>query len=99
MRERVELISNAGLDRERSRVEVMLKGDRIIAARADAAKGTPKNPAVLDDLRAKYLRCVEGRLADSDAHELLDLLVRVDELDELGRLFELLGSAHHRSST
>lgn len=98
MRERIELVSNADLDRERSRVEVLLAGGQTISARADAAKGTPGNPAVLADLRAKYKRCVDGRLSDADADELLDLLVRVDELEKLDRLFELLGSAHRRNA-
>lgn len=96
MRERVELIANADLDRERSRVEVALAEGRTIAAQADAAKGTPANPAKFTDLRAKYERCVAGRLTDADAAELLDLLVRIDELDDLSRLFRLLGSAHQR---
>ena len=45
---------------------------------------------------AKYARCVEGRLSHADAAELLDLLVRFDQVDDLGRFFQLLGSAHER---
>lgn len=95
MRERVELIANTDLDRERSRIEIALADGRTLAAKVDAAKGTPGNPAKFTDLQAKYERCVAGRLADADAAELLDLLIRIDELDDLGRLFKLLGSAHH----
>lgn len=97
MRERVALVADPGLTRESSRVEVTLAGGRTHAAAADAAKGTPGNPALPADLRAKFRDSVAGRLAEADASELLDLLVRVDELDDLGRLFDLLRSARDRS--
>lgn len=94
--ERVELIGDAGLTREHSRVEVTLAGGKTLAARVEAAKGTPGNPAELDDLAAKYRRCAAGRLTDIEASELLDLLVRLDEQKDLGRLFELMRSARKR---
>lgn len=98
MHERVELVADAGLTRERSRIEVTTAGGKVLAAAVDGAKGSPGNPATLTDLCVKYERCVAGRLAEADAAELLDLLVRVDELDDLDRLFELLRSAHERSA-
>jgi 2-methylcitrate dehydratase PrpD len=98
MRERIELVSDAGLTRERSTVGITLAGGRTLAATADAAKGTPGNPASRADLRAKFERCVDGRMPGPDAAELLDLLLRIDELDDLGRLFGLLGSAGARKA-
>ena len=63
---------------------------------ARAAKGAPGNPATLDDLCAKYERCVVGRLNKNDAKELREILVHLDECEDLGRLFALLGSAGTR---
>ena len=42
------------------------------------------------------MRCAAGRLAEVEAGELLDLLLRVDELDDLARLFGLLSSPRER---
>lgn len=96
MRERVELVADRGLTREGSRVEVAMAGGERLVASAEAARGTPENPMAPDDLRAKFERSVAGRLGEADAAELIDLLMGVDELDDLDRLFELLRSAHAR---
>jgi aconitate decarboxylase len=96
MRERVELVADAGLTRGRSRVEVTTTGGKTLSATADAAKGSPVNPAGPADLRVKFEHAVAGRLAEADASELLDLLLGVDQLDDLRRLLELLRSARER---
>jgi 2-methylcitrate dehydratase PrpD len=96
MRERVELVAEAGLTRERSRVEVIMTSGQRLAAAAGAAKGSPANPAGPDDLRTKFEHAVAGRLADADASELLDLLLGIERISSLGRVFELLRSASTR---
>jgi flagellar biosynthesis regulator FlbT len=63
---------------------------------AEGAKGSPANPATADELRIKFDQAVAGRMAGRDAAELLDLLFRIDDCDDLGRLFELLRSARER---
>ena len=98
MRERVELVADPALTREQSRVEVATRRGATLAAQADAAKGSPRNPATDADLRAKYERCVAGRLPSSQAGELLDMLLRVDELKDLGSLFRLMGVAETRAA-
>jgi 2-methylcitrate dehydratase PrpD len=97
MRERMALVANPALTRERSRLEVTV-GRETLGAMADGAKGSPANPATPTELRAKFERAAVGRMADSDAAELLDLLFRIDEADELHRLFELLRSARERTA-
>jgi 2-methylcitrate dehydratase PrpD len=98
MRERVELVADGGLTRERSRIEVTMIGGKALSASADAAKGSPANPATPAELRTKFEHAVAGRLPEADASELLDLLFRVDELADLDRLFELLRSARERTA-
>jgi 2-methylcitrate dehydratase PrpD len=96
MKERVELVADAGLTREQSALDVRMKDGRTLGARAGAAKGTPGNPASLDDVQDKYARCAAGRYSDADAGELLDLLTRIDELESLERVLELLRAAGPR---
>ena len=96
MRDRVALVANPALTREHSRVEVTV-GSETLGAMAEGAKGSPANPATAAELRTKFDHAVAGRMTASDAAELLDLLFRIDECDDLGRLFELLRSARERA--
>ncbi|MGH6917289.1 MAG: MmgE/PrpD family protein, partial [Geminicoccaceae bacterium] len=96
MRDRIALVANPALTRERSRVEVTV-GSETLGAMADGAKGSPANPATPAELRTKFDDAVAGRMAEADAAELLDLLFRIDECEDLGRLFELFRSARERA--
>ena len=96
MRNKIELVADAGQTFGRSKVSVTSSDGKTTTIQTDAAKGAPGNPATLADLRTKFDRCVAGRLSDPEASELLDLVIRIDELDDLGRLFELLRSAGKR---
>jgi 2-methylcitrate dehydratase PrpD len=96
MRDRMALVANPALTREHSRVEVTV-GSETLGAMAEGAKGTPANPATADELRTKFDHAVAGRVPGSDAAELLDLLLRIDECDDLGRLFALLRSPRERA--
>jgi 2-methylcitrate dehydratase PrpD len=95
MRDRVALVANPALTRERSRVEVTV-GSETLGAMADGAKGSPANPATAAELRTKFDHAAAGRMTDGDAAELRDLLFRIDEAQDLGRLFELLRSVRER---
>jgi 2-methylcitrate dehydratase PrpD len=94
--ERVELVANPQLTPESSVVEISV-GGATLSKRVDAAKGTRGNPLTLGDLKAKFDRCAAGRLALAEAGELFDLLAGVDEVKNLGRIFELLRSAKSRN--
>jgi 2-methylcitrate dehydratase PrpD len=95
MRDRVALVANPALTRERSRVEVTV-GSETLGAMADGAKGSPANPATAAELRTKFDHAAAGRMAELEAAELLDLLFHIDETEDLSRLFELLRSARER---
>jgi 2-methylcitrate dehydratase PrpD len=96
MRDRVALVANPALTREHSRVEVTVEGETL-GAMADGAKGAPANPATPAEVGAKFDQAAAGRMAGSDAAELLDLLFRIDEVEDLSRLFGLLRSARERT--
>jgi len=93
MRERAELVADPGLTREQSRIEIKMRGGAKLSAQANAAKGSPGNSASEADLRAKYERCVAGRLPSGQAGELLDMLLRIDQCKELGPLFRLMSAS------
>ena len=97
MRDRIELVADAGQKFGRSRVTLTSSAGKTTTIQIDAAKGAPGNPASLADLRAKFDRCVAGRLSETDSAELLDLIIRIDEIDELGRFLELLRLAGERA--
>lgn len=92
MQERIELVADPALTRERSAIDVIMKGGCVVSAQTDAAKGTADNPATLEDLRNKFEQCEGGRFAARSGEELLDLLVHIDEQPDLRRLLALLGS-------
>ncbi len=96
MRDRVTLVADDALTPDRATVEIVA-GGRSLSTAVAAAKGSPKNPVSLADLRAKFDRCVEGRLDSGAAAELADILTRIDEMDDLQRLFTLVRSAQSRS--
>lgn len=96
MRERIEFAPDPDLSFNRCRVTLGFTDGKSLSVQIDAAKGAPDNPATASDLRAKFLRCVEGRLSAGAAAELHDLIVGIDEARDLGRFFTLLGTAHER---
>jgi 2-methylcitrate dehydratase PrpD len=97
MRDQVALVANPALTRERSRVEVTV-GSETLGAMADGAKGSPANPATATELCTKFDHAAAGRMTDSDAAELRDLLFHIDETEDLSRLFALLRSARERAA-
>lgn len=99
MNERMALVADPALTRERGRVEVMTMSGEKLGAVAEGAKGTPANPATPDELRTKFEHAVDGRMSESEAAELLDLLFHIDEREDLGRLFALLRSARPRTTS
>jgi 2-methylcitrate dehydratase PrpD len=96
MRDRIELAADPSLTFGQSRITVTSSGGKTRTVEARAAKGAPGNPATLADLCTKYERCVEGRLSNAEATELRELLIHIEECDDLGRLFALLGAAGER---
>ncbi|MDH3663693.1 MAG: MmgE/PrpD family protein, partial [Alphaproteobacteria bacterium] len=98
MAKQVELVANPDLTRERNLVEVAMIGGEKFQAEAKGARGTPDNPATASDLHAKFERAAAGRLSAAEMSELFDLLMRIDELSDLDRLFALLRTPSARGT-
>lgn len=94
---KVELIADETLPADRARLEITAGGKPIVA-KVDAAKGTPRNPINDAELRGKFESCVAGRFTKAESDELADLLLRIDQIEDLSRLFTLLRAAKQRSS-
>jgi 2-methylcitrate dehydratase PrpD len=93
---KIEVIADEAMKPDQARLEIT-SGGMPIVAKIDAAKGTPRNSIRPAELRQKFENCVAGRFAKADANELADLLLKIDEVDDLSRLFSLLRAAKTRS--
>lgn len=66
MRERVELSPDPALTPDMCRVEIR-HGGRTTYASVDRAKGHPDNPASVEEVTGKFLRCAGARLVGAEA--------------------------------
>lgn len=69
------------------RIEIALKSGEIIRAEQVNPKGHPANPMTTDEINAKFLKQAGPVLSPDRSHQLLDLLWRFEELDNLSDLF------------
>ena len=77
-----------------SRTEVILKRGKRIAHKIDTPKGHPLNPLTDRELEAKYMALCLRSIPEGVAQELMDTIMRLEELDdiaELTRFFRLAG--------
>lgn len=88
--EKVRLVSSPSLTRQSSEVAVKMANGSTYMMRADAAKGTRNNPASVDELKTKFRACANGRMASAEAEELMDMIVGLESVASLDRLFTLL---------
>ncbi len=71
-------------------VTVRLSGGRVLTARADGARGYPKQPASAEELDAKFRACASRTCADRSIDEALDVLHHLEELADVRLLTPLL---------
>ena len=72
-------------------VEVHLKDGRVLKERADRIDTGALRGTTMDEIRDKFRDCAIAALSDSSSQELLGLLDRLEEVDSLERITELLG--------
>jgi 2-methylcitrate dehydratase PrpD len=87
-------IEALGYNEMRMKVRITLKDGRILAGRADAAKGHPRQPMRRADLEAKFLDCAGLVMPRDRAQTLLAHLWDISALDRVPDLAPVLvGSA------
>lgn len=75
------------------RVEARTKDGARLVMEMPTNRGHPDNPLSIDELRGKFLRCVQVRLPGDRAQRLLDLLFAMGEDTKVRSLTELMGGA------
>lgn len=88
--ERVEVVADPSLPRTSCRLELSTRDGRDIVVRADVPKGDPANPVSHHELNRKFRQCVEGRLPAVEVDRVLDMLLHLEELDNVGDLLSRL---------
>ena len=73
-------------------VEVLLRNGRSERIRVDKAPGSPTREVSWEDLHRKFLDCARAstRIAEPRAQEAFEKIQRLEELEDMGSLIELL---------
>src|SRR6266540_199448 len=81
----------AGFDKMTTIVEVELDDGTTVKGSADFGKGSPANPMSDDELEEKFMECATwGGLDRSRAQRIVELVWRIDELENIDELMRLL---------
>ncbi len=75
-----------------ARVRVHLRDGRVLAQRADGARGYPAQPASDDELNAKFLECARRALPAVACERALVMLRRIDQVEDIRQLTAALSS-------
>lgn len=71
-------------------VEVLLKNGRMHSQRVDWPKGHPNNPLTQEELETKFLRLVTTMISKERAGEIITMVNRLEEVENIGELAKLL---------
>ncbi len=83
-------LEKLGYDRVRSRVRVTLKNGRVIEGQYDVARGHPEKPMSWAELADKFRDCADLVLPRANTEKLIQLIGRIERLENLTPLFKLL---------
>lgn len=83
----------AGVNWGEMRITVLLKDGRTLKTKRSHARGWSEEPATWDDLKHKYLECVEGILTPPQIDESLAMIREIDRLPHVRELMSVLRSA------
>lgn len=92
--DRVEVLPDEELnkvypEKTASRVEIQLKDGTVIEKQVDIPKGDPRDPMEEDELAEKLRRFAGGR-EGRDIAKIIDLALRLEELDDIRELTEII---------
>lgn len=88
--ERVELVADAALSGVQAIVDVEMTSGAVFTARCDEPKGTPKNRMTRAEIETKFRKGAKGRLGDAQMASVLDTLTRLEELQSVRALMDVL---------
>ena len=82
-----------GYDQVRSRIRIRLKNDQLFEGRYDVARGHPEKPMSWSDLCEKFRDCASLALSDDDAEQVIEVVGRLEKLNNLRPLMRALAGA------
>jgi 2-methylcitrate dehydratase PrpD len=90
----------AGYNNMTSIIRVRLNDGREVEGRAAFAKGSPANPMTDEELRDKYLGCLDAGRVGSDAGiRASEMILALEEQPDLGAITALLGPEAQSDAT
>ena len=93
VRMRVNPDFDATVPLSHARVTVRLRDGRVVTRAAEGARGYPSRPAPEDQLRAKFIDCAMRMLSDEAAGCAWNVLSRIEDIDDVSTLGDLLTPA------
>ncbi|MGE5615812.1 MAG: MmgE/PrpD family protein [Bacillota bacterium] len=72
-------------------VTLKTKGGKTYEKRVDYQRGDPRNPFSADDFVRKFHGCVDEHIGTAKADRVVDVIARLEKLDDLSELSALLG--------
>jgi 2-methylcitrate dehydratase PrpD len=85
-----EEIDARGFEHMDTRIVIKLKNGRALEKVESFATGHPKKPMTREQLEAKFFECAELAIDRERARQAADVIWRLDELEHVGKLHELL---------
>jgi len=73
-------------------VEISVKDGSHLSKRIEHPKGSPQNPLSEEELKMKFLRLASHIMSQEDANGLLEMVNRLEQVDDVGELTNLIGN-------
>ena len=91
----VKVVANEEFERlfpefQPSRVTITCKDGSAHSARVDVPKGDPRDPMTADEIGVKFRALARGIVSDDRCDQIADCALRLDTLDSVGDLMELM---------
>jgi 2-methylcitrate dehydratase PrpD len=87
-------ISNMGVEKMRSTLEIELNNHRVITQFVDSVPGTRENPLQTHELKRKFCECAAYTLPESKASIVFNMIQNIRNVKEINQLTSLLMPNH-----
>jgi 2-methylcitrate dehydratase PrpD len=91
LKQKITLIPDPTVERQRALVTITLADQRTISHRATAVRGTPDNPMSKGEITAKATDLIASVFGDQRARDLIEALWHIDQIRNVRELRSLLG--------
>jgi 2-methylcitrate dehydratase PrpD len=74
----------------RGELVVKLQNGQVFSRRVDEAKGDPRNPLTMEEIKKKYRDCVHSSLSSGDTEWSLDMISNLESINDIVELMDIL---------